>query len=64
MRFNPAAALRSMYRKLPFELVVVKCKDVREDSPERGKKALKCEQSIELSAVMETFNMRWIKIWE
>lgn len=42
----------------------MKCKDVREDSPERGRKTLKCEQSIELSAVMETFNMRWEKTWE
>ena len=42
----------------------MKCKDVRKYSPERGRKTLKCEQSIELSAVMETFNMRWEKTWE
>lgn len=42
----------------------MKCKNVRESiSEKKERKALKCMQSNELSAMTGTFNMRWGKAW-
>lgn len=41
----------------------MKCKNVMENISGKGRKALKCMQSNELSAVMGTFSMKWGKTW-
>lgn len=42
----------------------MKCKNVRENILERGRKVLKCMRSDELFVVMGIFSARWRKFWK
>lgn len=63
---TPPDSTRGVYMgswHLSWEFRAVKCKNVRENISEKGRKALKCMQSNELPAVTGTFSMRWGKTW-